>query len=1445
MHVLNPGDTVNNRYSVVRKLGAGAMGTVYLCEDLVESKIQVALKVLVSDNLDDQDAWAKGEYEALTRLRHPNLARVYNFGRIGDSKDYFIVSEFIKGVDLFAATEYVNYEELNDIIVQTCRALEYIHSRGYVHFDVKPDNILVTRHKTFGLQEGSKIQQLVSTSSVRNKSLLSTPNVKLIDFGLAERMTGSFSFAIKGTLNYLAPEIINGQTPDQRADLYSLGVTLYQITNRNLPNSFSDDVFESTNFQQLKRSELFEMHMKKVPEYLRKVILRLLEEDPAQRFQSAREVIQFISLYSGQQYDVETKETQKSYLHSTRMVGRKKEIHVLKNIAEKTFAHSNVEFINDDLEAENVISESESQEISSSLESGSSHSLVLVTGEMGIGKSRILEEFQHYLKLNDIRHHTGNCYEGSSNAYQPFVEILRQLVVGLGLSSEICARYRNNLGKLLPELRERESGEDSGSSTDLEKKKRVFIDRITQFLLEAANEAPYVLTLNNLHWADEVSLELLDALVDCLEVAQKEQSVGLMLVVSLRIDEQHNEQLKNFLNKHKDNKKCQDIYLRRLKRSQIVELLSTMLGFTEIPEAFISRLEEKTGGNPLFIQETLKALQDEGVLKHTLEGWQIKTTGYNRIELPNSLEDLLLQRVRRLEPIKQEILEIMSVLNRPISPKILQKFKRFISLPILVHLRNLEEAGLVSKVFEGGKLSFQIDQPKMREILYTHLEDDVRCRLHGEVGELFSELYKGHEEEILEDLAFHYQRSDLQDKAIAMALRAGDRLKAIYANDRALEFYFYIIEKIQDDEEQKVLWIQTQEKVGELCTTIGRYDLAENSYDLLLRRQEVERVPEEDLCRYYLKKGKIFEIQGDYDTALRCYKDARSQISEKPANSCLDERIRVIHHIAWVYVCMGKYEKAMTIAVEALKGIENSREKIEHAMIYSTIGSANFYKGNFSQAVEYHSRSLKIQENLENVPAITECLNNLGKAYMASADYSEAREHLLRALETSNEVGDPFGKGKCYHNLGALSYELGELKEAEEHVDQSLQLSRTYNMRFLNIENYILHGKIKREQRDYSRAESHLFRALTAFSKQGNRWGLCTVLLEIVTIHRLRGNSQEAASMAEEAMRYAVEMDIDLLRSRCMLAKSRVQRDSSEVEPQKLIEQYERVLSDSSKLENPELRAEILREIGDLLVKDRKLEEAKKHYKKAEELLREVLERLPEDLQEVYKEKHRRYFQLDNSVLLTRESSPHPSEESDNGEGTKILKKSQAEKAQPKANPSQNPRNEIEALECVNDLMRQLNESVDLQEFLEFLLSRVLEISRARYAMVLSRRDSQLYIRRSQKEGGAKVEKPGDLIVLKLALKAFQTQRPLTITDLIRDPNIGMLGGLIKAGHRSLLMLPYKSLQEEGMLYLVDPAPRHTQLADDLTFYTFFTNLLPMAIAQLDQPLNVSVIEEA
>ncbi|MBI4604014.1 MAG: tetratricopeptide repeat protein, partial [Planctomycetes bacterium] len=1452
--------------------------------------IKVALKVLVSEAIDDQDIWAKGEYEALTRLRHPNLARVYNFGRIGDTLDYFIVSEFIKGIDLYSATEYLDYAELADIIVQICRALEYIHSQGYVHFDIKPDNILVTRYKTVGLREGSKVQYTEADLVSSKKSIFAKPNVKLIDFGLAEKITGSFNFAIKGTLNYLAPEILNGQTPDKRADLYSLGVTLYQVANRDLPfhheaaNALSG---EATS----KRSDLFGIHMKKHPEFLRLLILKLLEESPEDRFQSAKDVIQFINKHSDQHFEIETPETRASYFYAARLVGRRRELNLLKELHERCFFprrwHDRVaseqaqqgggggeartggerrtdgelngggearaggegtrggEAGKDDPPA--TVSFDGAAEGSAGGQASATGledltlvqgeatgpacpALILVTGEMGSGKSRLLEEFQHFLKLNDTSHVAGNCYEAGGKAYQPILEILRQLVYSFGLDSELCRKYRADLLRLLPEIRaERDEEEVQPPGGRPDKEKLYFIERMSQLLVEAAQIAPYVLVVNNLHWVDEASVGLLEALlVRIAELRSRGEQVPVLVLASLRPDEILQEGAREMLERLKKAGQCQEIPVRRLKRGQIQEFLCSMLGFTEVPEAFVTKLEEKTAGNPLFIVETLKALEEDGVIRNQGDGWAIRATSYDRIEIPQSMEDLLEKRLSRIGVKKRELLDVLSVIDKPANPRFLQAMKRFEDTPILVELRDLEQSGLVVKAFEGGKLHFQITQPKVREILYSRIPDETRRRYHGEVGAVCLELHRGNEEEILEEAAYHYQRSDQTAKAVDLAIKAGDRLKAIYANERAYEYYLYVLDKAEGDPAEDPIRIDTHEKLGDLCTTMGRYDVADRSYCALLQEDVRKALDPRRVVKIQLARGRVFEIQGDYEQALKCYKDARNFLSSFDRKKLVEERIRVFNAIGWVYVCMGKYEKAMAISLEALRVIESGPERIEHAMVYNTIGSANFYKGNIREAIEYHRRSLQIRENLENVPEITNSLNNLGSAHMAGTEYGEAADLFQRALKTSEEIGDPYGRAVTLHNLARLYFAVGQPERGWQALEESLKLSKLYNMRYLTTQNYIVRGKALRDQGEHTKAEGNFFRVLTAFSKQGNRWGLSTILLQMAELHRLQGRLEEARAMLGEGKRYAEELDIHNLQALCRVEEARLAReapgagDSGAREAARLLEEAR---ERAEKCENPELLVDVSYELGETMVKLRRLREAPEHYKAADEKIREILDSLPEGFREGYAARQKlRYRDWKAGPKLPSEPA----------------------KADPAAAPSSGSAGSAggggaragltaeDSLRRVNELMVRLCAGGSLKDFLGRVLDEVLGVTGGDGAFFLSVQGHNVSVDVCRGKAGRAAAEPEEVLSLELVERVIDGKRPLLLADLADDPPAARALEAHKTVVSSLIITTFLAGPgRAGVLYVVNPELRHGEGEKTLWLIQPFLNLVPLAYAQL------------
>ncbi|MEE8141859.1 MAG: protein kinase, partial [Planctomycetota bacterium] len=726
------GSSINNRYEVVRCLGRGAMGVVYLVEDIIKSHRRVALKVLNSENLDDPDVWSKGEYEALVRLRHPNLARVYDFGRVRDSKDFYIVSEYIPGQDLFTATREVDSDEFLDIVAQVCRALEYIHTQGYVHFDIKPDNILVTRFRVVGGDEGSKVQWSPEVPSASDAGQ-GPPTAKLIDFGLAEQITGTFNYAIKGTIHYVAPEIIRGDTPDKRADLYSFGVTLYQILTGRLPFVGEEGKAlprEKTNWREDIRRALQEQ-----PQWLIEILLRLLEENPEDRFKSAREIIQALNAGAGRHYQIETAETQVSYLHSSRLVGRRQELNRLKEEAEIIFQ-----------DPFHGATAGDTSVVSRLLRDGQRKRmpLYLISGEIGVGKSRLLEEFSHFLKMREIPVHIGNCYETGHDPYQPFREIIAQAALLLGLDSENFQRYSACLRRLCPKLCSSVEEEESEAGLRPEKERFFFIDSLASFIIDAAVTRPLVIAVNNLHWADEASVELLEYLIDKIVKTEAELPYGppLMLVSTMRTDETLSDSLRDFLTRLREEERIREISVRRFTRPQITELIHNMMQLEEIPAPFLDRLEERTSGNPLFVVETLKGLQEEGIITREGDAWRIRgEKDLSRIEIPHGIEAILLRRVRMLDLEHQQLLSALAVYDKPMSGKLLERFSEFDEVNVLAGLRELEKRGMVTKVLDGGRLHFAISQPKLREIVYENISPERRRELHGALADALSQEY--------------------------------------------------------------------------------------------------------------------------------------------------------------------------------------------------------------------------------------------------------------------------------------------------------------------------------------------------------------------------------------------------------------------------------------------------------------------------------------------------------------------------------------------------------------------------------------------------------------------------------------------------------------------------------------------------------------------------------
>ncbi|MEZ6188085.1 MAG: protein kinase [Planctomycetota bacterium] len=448
------GTWIHDRYEVLEELGWGSLGHVYLARDhrLAPGHL-VALKVIRLDRLTEAStAYLKHEFRALSALDHPHVAQVYDLDVVPGRDALFFSLELLRGETLVAAVHREGWRAGVELFAQTLRALAYVHDRGLIHMDLKPQNVLVLPEAT-------------------------GPKVKLLDFHLAQATDADQDRNLRGTVAYMSPEVIQGAPVDPRADLYSFGAVAYEALCKHPPFAHAPDVMHMLRAHASEPAPSFAFWgVDAVPPELEAVIQRLLEKDPAERYPTARATLRALNEALGLDLAPETPETRRSALRGGRFVGRDEAL----RLAETRLGPLRAGGQPDD-----------------------GPWILLVRGEPGVGKSRFLAELRVSGQLAGVpflaaRPEVDDAHSG------PFRRALGELLRRAGRGAEL-ARHDEG-GALDLEAWAREHG-------DAELPPRVRTTAASCALLsELAAAGPCALALDDLHRADEGTWELVRAL---------------------------------------------------------------------------------------------------------------------------------------------------------------------------------------------------------------------------------------------------------------------------------------------------------------------------------------------------------------------------------------------------------------------------------------------------------------------------------------------------------------------------------------------------------------------------------------------------------------------------------------------------------------------------------------------------------------------------------------------------------------------------------------------------------------------------------------------------------------------------------------------------------------------------------------------------------------------
>jgi len=356
---------IANRYRVERLLGEGGMGKVWQVFDTITQQ-PCALKVL-SQTLDSDEALLqfKQEFWFMTRLRHPNIIAVHEYGVLAGQNPYFTM-EIVPGQEL-AELKQVPIAQAWQILIQATKALGFIHSRSLVHADIKAENLRLTP----------------------------AGQVKLMDFGLMQPLGRRSTGQLTGTVAYMPPEIPQRGMFTEASDFYSLGVVIYELLTGVQP-------FVGTTLLDVIKahihSEPAPLHSfrKDIPAALEELVLRLLAKAPEARYANSAELLAAVAEASGLDTGASEEAEKTSYLSSHVLVARDAELRHLTQALEH-------------------LKQSQAQG-------------VLIGAPAGVGKSRLLEEFKIQAQLAEIPFCQGICVEQGMRSYEPLIQALSHAI---------------------------------------------------------------------------------------------------------------------------------------------------------------------------------------------------------------------------------------------------------------------------------------------------------------------------------------------------------------------------------------------------------------------------------------------------------------------------------------------------------------------------------------------------------------------------------------------------------------------------------------------------------------------------------------------------------------------------------------------------------------------------------------------------------------------------------------------------------------------------------------------------------------------------------------------------------------------------------------------------------------------------------------------------------
>jgi class 3 adenylate cyclase/predicted ATPase len=775
--------------------------------------------------------------------------------------------------------------------------------------------------------------------------------------------------------------------------------------------------------------------------------------------------------------------------------------------------------------------------------------IVSIIGEAGLGKSRLAAELHAELDRapetsadravttrSAVRWFEGHCvsfYESVS--YRPMQELIGNLL-GLQSDDDVNERWEklqtaietwasaetalanvpylaNFLGLPLPDAMQEKVRYLNAEALQ----RRTFI-AIRTLIEGQTKQAPLVLAIDDIHWMDQASLDLLDYLLSLVDFApvmwlllyRAERAKGCWRVREKAVRE--------FVH-------CAtEVELTRLSPAETQQLLTNLIRLTQWPPSVRELILQRVEGNPLYLEEVLRTFIEKGALTHDEFGvWQMRAE-VGEVAVPDTLQGVMMARLDRLEEPPRQTAQVASVVGRSFPYAVLAHVVEPGQIALNPCLIRLQQNEIVREDQRVPDLIYAFQHSLMQEVCYDSLLARTRREYHRKIAQFLettrSDPPNASGEVAL--LAHHAYAGQDWPRALKYQLEAGRQAQRLFANHEAIDHFTKAqhCAKQLPSEETAAQRLAIHTSLGELLTTTGQYDLAlehlTTAHELAIELHEADA--QAHACRWL---ARLYELRGDYPPAL----DWIWQGVEVLASRETADAAEMLITAGLICSRQGDYDQALERCQYGLKIAERLDERTVLARAYNLLGHLTRLLGQSAMAIEDFQAAYELYERAGDLQGQAIAQNQLANAYFDTGRWQPADENYRRAREAFDLLGDVYNRSFAENNLGGIALNQGRLDAALDYYHSALEaLSRIGGSEYVlgALHNNLGATYIRRGEAEAAR--DHLYTSQHYFERTQSRDFLPELHRHFAEAALALGEITEAETQAQQALALAREL---------------------------------------------------------------------------------------------------------------------------------------------------------------------------------------------------------------------------------------------------------------------------------------------------------------------------------